>query len=72
LASIAATRSCRGRWAELDPLRLSIKAQVIRVVFRICAKAMLDGTLAREVARERDRPQVLVALLRRVQEPDRV
>jgi hypothetical protein len=30
--------------AGLDPLRLSIKVQVIRVVFRICAKAMLDGT----------------------------
>jgi hypothetical protein len=58
--------------AGLDLLRLSLKMQVIRTILRIGAKAMLDGTFAREVARERNRPRVLAALLRRVQELDRV
>jgi hypothetical protein len=54
--------------AGLDPQRLSPKMQVIRIIFRTGAKAMHDGTLARE----RDRARVLAALLRRVQELDRV
>jgi hypothetical protein len=39
--------------AELDPFRLSVRTQVMRVVFAIGAKALLDGTLGREAARER-------------------
>jgi hypothetical protein len=34
----------------LDPLRLSLKMQVIRIVLRICMKAMLEGKLGRERA----------------------
>jgi hypothetical protein len=33
-------------------------------VFRICAKAMLHGTLGREVARERERAEALKKLVR--------
>jgi hypothetical protein len=36
-----------------------MKTQVIRIVLPICVKAMLDGTLAREAARERDRDRIL-------------
>jgi hypothetical protein len=50
--------------AGLDPLRLSLKMQVIRIIFRIGTKEMLNGTLAREAARERDRPRVLAELAR--------
>jgi hypothetical protein len=49
--------------AGLDPLRLSMRVQVIRIVLRICVKAMLDGTLERDAARERDR--ILGELIRR-------
>ena len=42
----------------LDPLRLSLKMQVIRIVLRICMKAMLEGKLGRE----RDRDRVLETL----------
>ena len=38
---------------ELDPFRLSVRTQVTRVVFMIGAKALLDGSLGREAARER-------------------
>jgi hypothetical protein len=37
--------------AELDPLRLSLRMQVSRIVFMIGMKAWLNGTLAREAAR---------------------
>jgi peptide/nickel transport system substrate-binding protein len=40
--------------AELDPFRLSVKVQVMRIVFAFGAKALLDGKLGREAARERD------------------
>jgi hypothetical protein len=50
--------------AGLDPVRFSIKVQVIRIVFRIWVKAMLDGTLARVAARERDRERILSELIR--------
>ena len=43
---------------ELDPFRLSVRMQVTRVVFTICLKAALDGTLGREAARERDRERI--------------
>ena len=38
--------------------------QVTRVVFTICLKAALDGTLRREAARERDRERILEELSR--------
>jgi hypothetical protein len=49
-------------WAGLDPLRRSIQMQVIRVLLRIGIKAMLDGTLGREAARERTRDAELARL----------
>ena len=47
---------------ELDPLRRSMQMQVIRILRRIGIKAMLDGTLAREIQRERDREHPFVKL----------
>jgi hypothetical protein len=44
-----------GPFADLDPLRRSFRMQVIRILLPIGIKAMLDGTLDREAARERDR-----------------
>ena len=49
---------------ELDPVRLSIRMQVTRVVFMVGVKAMLDGKLSREAARERDRDRVLGELIK--------
>jgi hypothetical protein len=40
--------------AELDPVRLSLRMQVWRIVFMIGMKAWLSGTLGREADRERD------------------
>jgi hypothetical protein len=53
-------------WDGLDPLRCSTEMQVFRIVFPICVKAMLDGTLEREIARERDRERRLEELARRI------
>ena len=39
---------------ELDPLRALFRWQVWRVLLMIGVKAMLDGSLDREIARERD------------------
>jgi hypothetical protein len=44
-----------GPVADLDPLRRSFQMQVIRVLLPIGVKALLDGTLGREAARERNR-----------------
>jgi hypothetical protein len=49
---------------ELDPFRLSVRMQVTRVVFAICLKAFLDGSLGREAARERDRERVFAEMAR--------
>jgi hypothetical protein len=49
---------------ELDPFRLSVRTQVVRVVFTICMKPFLDGRLDREAALERDRGRILDELLR--------
>jgi hypothetical protein len=38
--------------------------QVIRIVFAIGAKALLDGRLGREAARERNRERILAELAR--------
>jgi hypothetical protein len=48
--------------AELDPVRFSVRMQVTRTVFTICLKAVLDGRLGREVARERERERVLAEM----------
>ena len=53
-----------GPITKLDPVRCSFQMQVIRVVLMIGAKALLDGTLDREAARERDRERVLEELTR--------
>ena len=45
--------------ARLDPLRLSLKMQVMRVVFAICLKRALD-----EAALERDRERVFAEMAR--------
>jgi len=47
---------------DFDPFRFSMWVQVWRVVFAIGMKAVLDGSLDREVARERDRAAVLEEL----------
>ena len=49
--------------AELDPPRLSLQMQVTRVVMPIASKALLDGSLGREIARERERDAVLARLV---------
>jgi hypothetical protein len=49
-------------WAGLDPLRRSMQMQVIRVLLPIGIKALLDGSLDREAARERDRKEALERL----------
>ena len=51
--------------AELDPFRLSVHVQVMRVVLAICLPAFLDGRLGREAARERERDRVLNELIGR-------
>jgi hypothetical protein len=51
-------------WTALDPLRRSMKMQVMRVLLPIGMKAALDGSLDRELARERNRAAVLEALTR--------
>jgi hypothetical protein len=48
--------------AELDPFRLSVRLQVMRIIFAIGVKALLDGKLDRDAARERDRDRVLEKL----------
>ena len=46
-------------WARLDPVRRSMQMQVMRILWRICIKAVFDGSLDREIARERNRAAVL-------------
>jgi hypothetical protein len=53
-----------GPITELDPLRRSMQMQVMRVLLPIGIKAVLDGSLDRELARERNRTAVLEALAR--------
>jgi hypothetical protein len=49
---------------ELDPIQLSMQMQVWRIVFMIGVKALLNGKLGREFARERDRQRLLGELER--------
>src|SRR5262249_2039735 len=55
-----------GPITELDPLRQSFQWQVMRVFLSIGIKAPLDGTLAREAQRERNRVAVLDELTRKL------
>jgi hypothetical protein len=57
-----------GPYRELDPLRRSFQMQVLRVFLSIGLKAMLNGTLDREAARERNRQRVLDELDRKLRE----
>ena len=54
-----------GPITDLDPLRLSFLMQVMRIFLRIGLKAALDGTLAREATRDRDRQRILSEMTRR-------
>jgi hypothetical protein len=53
-----------GPITELDPLRQSFQWQVMRVLWSIGIKAMLDGTLDHGIARERDRGRLVGELVR--------
>jgi hypothetical protein len=48
-----------GPYAELDPVRRSMRMQVMRVLLPIGIKAVLDGSLNRELERERNRGAAL-------------
>jgi hypothetical protein len=49
-------------WADLDPLRRSMQMQVMRILLPIGIKAVLDGSLDRDLARERNRAAMLEEL----------
>jgi hypothetical protein len=53
-------------WADLDPLRRSMRMQVMRILLPIGIKAALDGSLDRELARERKRNAALEQLNRKL------
>ena len=53
-----------GPVADLDAHRLHVWLQVWRVVFMIGTKALFDGKLGRDAARERDRERVIANLAR--------
>jgi hypothetical protein len=55
---------------ELDPVRRSMRMQVLRVILPICIKALVDGKLGRDAARERNRDAVLADLERRLGEKE--
>jgi hypothetical protein len=50
------------RVGELDSHRLNVLTQVLRVILMIGVRALLDGTLGREAARDRDRHRALEEL----------
>jgi hypothetical protein len=56
--------------AELDPLQLSLRMQVWRIVFMIGMKAWLNGTLGREADRERNRQRILAEFARDLRPAD--
>ena len=53
-----------GSIVELDPVRRSMQMQVIRVLWPIGIKALFDGKLGRDAARERQRTAALEAMRR--------
>ena len=60
-----------GSIIELDPLRQSFQWQVTRVLLSIGIKALLDGSLDREAARDRNRAVVLEKLARDLSADDK-
>jgi hypothetical protein len=54
-------------WAGLDPVRRSMQMQVMRVLLPIGIKAVLDGSLDRELTCERNRAAVLEELDRKLE-----
>jgi len=56
-------------WAGLDPVRRSMQMQGMRILLPIGIKAALDGSLDRDLARERDRQRLLEELSRKLREP---
>jgi hypothetical protein len=44
---------------KLDPLRRSYQGQVLRIMLSIAVKALVQGKLDREAARERDRQEAV-------------
>jgi hypothetical protein len=57
-------------WNGLDPVRRSMQMQVMHVLLPIGIKAVLDGSLDRELERERNRAAVLDDLARRFDSAD--
>jgi hypothetical protein len=55
-----------GSYVELDPLRRSFQMQVMRVLLPIGIKAVLDGSLDRDLAHERNRAAMLEELGRKL------
>jgi hypothetical protein len=55
-----------GPITHLDPVRRSMQLQVMRILLPIGIKAMLDGSLDRDLARERSRAAVLEELDRKL------
>ena len=53
-------------YTKLDPLRQSFQLQVIRVLLAIALKAVLDGSLDRELERDRTRAAVLEEFARQL------
>ena len=47
------------QWTGLDPVRRSMQMQVMRILLPIGIKAVLDGSLDRELTRERNRAAAL-------------
>ena len=55
-------------WAGLDPVRRSMQMQVMRVLLPIGIKAVLDGSLDRDLAREPNSAAMLEELDRKLRE----
>jgi hypothetical protein len=51
--------------SELDRLRLSVQVQVLRVILMVGTRALLDGKLGREAARQRNHAAILDEIARR-------
>jgi hypothetical protein len=57
--------------AEVDSFHLSVRLQVIRIIFAIGAKAVLDGKLGREATRGRERECVFAEMARGLRDHDK-
>jgi len=63
-------RRRRSNASSVDPFRLSVRMQVMRIVFMVGTKALLDGKLERDAAREHDRQRVLAEMARDLRDRD--